>query len=476
MQREWAAAAVARHAEEILDISRSIWRHPEPGMGEYQATKIYRKVCARAGFQFTENLADIPTAFCCEWGSGAPVIAFLGEYDALPGLSQAVPLPVQQPAVGQTCGHGCGHNNLGAGSFGAALALADYLRETKQSGTVRFYGCPGEEDGSGKAFMAEAGVFSGTDACFTWHPGDLNVVVGGGSLAILSVDFSFYGKSAHASSDPELGRSALDAAELTSVGANYLREHISPRARLHYAYQDAGGTAPNVVQAYTRVRYFVRAPRADEAKQIYARLCKVAEGAALMTDTRLEIHLNDCVADYVPNQTLSRVLQQALEDIPAPCYSPEERALAQAFRDTCTPEERRAPYKILQRLEIPESALPKETVLYMGVLPYVPRDGVMGGSTDVGDVSHCVPTAQYFGVTMPVGTPTHGWQTTAVSGSALAETGTLQAAQVLALAAIRTLEDPALLQAAREECQRVTGAKPAGLMEPGQKPVILPRP
>lgn len=474
-QLDWVRAAVESREQEILHISREIWLHPELGLGEYHALEVYRSALRRAGFRVQEGLAGIPTAFCGEWGQGRPVIAFLGEYDALPGLSQSKPEPAPSPIPGQTCGHGCGHNNLGAGAFGAALAVADYLRESGRPGTVRFYGCPGEEDGSGKAFMAEAGCFSGVDACFTWHPSDVNVVVGGGSLAILSVDFAFHGRSAHASSSPELGRSALDAAELTSVGANYLREHIPSRARLHYAYQNAGGSAPNVVQDFAQVRYFVRAPKAEDALQIYARLCNVARGAALMTDTRVEIRLNDCVANYVPNHTLGAVLQQALEDTPLPVYSQKEQALAQAFWDTYSPEERNAPSNMLQRLEL-SPALLEGIVLHRGVLPYVPRDGVMGGSTDVGDVSHCVPTAQFFGVTMPAGTPTHGWQTTAISGSLLAETGTLQAARVLALAGIRVMEDSALLRRAKEECAAATGARPAGLMEPGQKPQILPNP
>ena len=467
---------VDTHAEEIKAVSREIWLHPEPGLGEYQSLEIYRKALIRAGARMTEGLAGIPTAFCGEWGSGKPVIGFLGEFDALPGLSQGVfDAPEYRPVSGQECGHGCGHNNLGAGAFGAAVALAEYLQENHLPGTVRFYGCPGEEEGSGKGFMSEAGCFSDVDACLTWHPSDLNAVVGGGSLAVISVDFIFHGRSAHASSSPELGRSALDAAELMNVGANYLREHMPERARLHYAYQDAGGKAPNVVQSHVCNRYYVRAPKADQAKALYARLCKVAQGAAMMTETEVEIRLNDCVANFVPNQHLSRLLQQVLEELPLPEYTEEERALAAEFQKGYTPGELEHASKMMERLELPRNTVPNG-VFHQGVVPYVARDGVMGGSTDVGDVSHCVPTAQYFGVTMPLGTPGHSWQTTAFSGSTIAEKGMLHAAKVLAVTALRAMTQPGFLNDAMAECLETTGAKPAGLMAPGQKPNVLPRP
>ena len=467
---------VDAHAEDILHINHEIWLHPEPGLGEYHSVEVYLPMLKKAGARISENLAGIPTAFCGEWGSGKPVIGFLGEFDALPGLSQGVwDVPEHRPVPGQECGHGCGHNNLGAGAFGAAVALAEYLQENGLPGTVRFYGCPGEEDGSGKAFMAEAGCFADVDACLTWHPSDLNAVVGGGSLAIISVDFTFHGRSAHASASPELGRSALDAVELMNVGANYLREHIPDRARMHYAYQNAGGKAPNVVQDTAVVRYFVRAPKADVAKEIYARLCKVARGAAMMTETEVDIFLNDCVANFVPNQHLSRLLQQVLEELPLPEFTQEETALAAAFQAEYTPGELDRAQKMMERLELPRDTVPAG-VFHQGVVPYVARDGVMGGSTDVGDVSHCVPTAQYFGVTMPLGTPGHSWQNTAFSGSTIAEKGTLHAAKVLAVTALRAMTQPGFLADAMAECLETTGAKPAGLMEPGQKPMILPKP
>ena len=466
---------VDAHAEEIKRISREIWLHPELGMGEYRALDIYRDALTRAGARITEGLAGIPTAFCGEWGSGKPIIGVLGEFDALSGLSQSVwNKPEHRPVPGQTCGHGCGHNNLGAGSFGAALALAEHLRENNLPGTVRFYGCPGEEDGSGKAFMAEAGCFADVDACLTWHPSDVNAVVGGGSLAVISADFVFHGRSAHASASPELGRSALDAAELMNVGANYLREHIPDRTRMHYAYQDAGGKAPNVVQDTAVVRYFVRAPKAELAKSIYARLCKVARGAAMMTETEVDIVLNDCVANFVPNQHLSRLLQQVLEELPLPEFTAEEQALAAAFQADYTPGELAHAANMMERLGLPKNTVPMG-LFHQNVVPYVPHDGVMGGSTDVGDVSHCVPTAQYFGVTMPLGTPGHSWQTTAFSGSPLADKGTLHAAKVLAVTALRAMTRPGFLAEAMAECVETTGAKPAGLMEPGQKPMILPK-
>ena len=467
---------VEAHADEILHINREIWLHPEPGLGEYQSVEVYLPMLEKVGARITRNLAGIPTAFCGEWGSGKPVIGFLGEFDALPGLSQAIwDQAEHQPVAGQEYGHGCGHNNLGAGSFGAAVALAEYLQENNLPGTVRFYGCPGEEEGSGKGFMSEAGCFADVDACLTWHPSDVNAVVGGGSLAVISVDFTFHGRSAHASSAPEMGRSALDAAELMNVGANYLREHMPERARLHYAYQNAGGKAPNVVQDFVCNRYYVRGPKADIAKNLYERMCKVARGAAMMTETEVEIRMNDCVANFVPNQHLSRLLQQVLEELPQPEFTPEEEALATQFQAGYTPAELAHAKNMMDRLGLPRNTVP-EGLFHRGVVPYVPRDGVMGGSTDVGDASHCVPTAQFFGVTMPLGTPGHSWQCTAFSGSTLAEKGTLHAAKVLAVTALRAMTQPGFLEAAMAECVENTGAKPAGLMDPGQKPNIVPRP
>lgn len=466
---------VEDHAADIVQISRDIWLHPEIGMGEYHALETYRAALTKAGARITEGLAGIPTAFCGEWGSGKPVMAFLGEFDALPGLSQSVwDRPEHLPVSGQQCGHGCGHNNLGAGALGAAVALAEYLKANDIPGTVRFYGCPGEEDGSGKAFMAEAGCFADVDACLTWHPSDVNAVVGGGSLAVMTVDFVFRGRSAHAASSPEMGRSALDAAELMNVGANYLREHMPERARLHYAYQDAGGKAPNVVQDYVCNRYYVRGPKADMAKELYTRLCKVAQGAAMMTETEVEICPKDCVANFVPNQHLSRLLQQVLEELPLPEFDAKEQALAAAFQEGYTPGELEHAGKMMERLGLPKSTVPNG-LFHQSVVPYVPHDGVMGGSTDVGDASHCVPTAQYFGVTMPLGTPGHSWQATAFSGSTVAEKGTVHAAKVLAVTALRAMTQPGFLDDAMAECRETTGAKPAGLMAPGKKPVIMPK-
>lgn len=468
-------AAVERHHTEITDLSHAIWEYAERGMGEYKSTVYYVSLLKELGFSVQENAADIPTAFIGSWGEGKPVVGFLGEFDALPGLSQKGGC-AQRSSLGGECGQGCGHNNLGAGALGAAVALRDYLQENHLPGTVRFYGCPGEEDGSGKVYMAEAGLFSDLDLCLTWHPSSSMVVIGGGSLAICSLDFEFTGRSAHAAATPYLGRSALDACELTNVGANYLREHVIPEARIHYGYRDAGNPAPNVVQDHAVINYFCRAPKAQQLLPILERLKDVARGAALMTGTTLQININDTIANYVPNHTLSQVMQQAMEELGVPTYDEMDLAQAHAFRDTFTEAEKNQYRTMLEDTGLPVDYYSSDDLICPRPMPYVRSDKLMGGSTDVGDASFCAPTAMLSGTTVAMGTPGHSWQMTAQGVTPLADKGTLRAAEIMALTAARAMADPALLEKAKSELISTTGGKPAGLNEPGAKPHILPRP
>ena len=282
----------------------------------------------------TRPAFGIDTAFTASFGSGRPVIGFLGEFDALAGLSQEagrVEKAALQPGGN---GHGCGHNLLGVAAAAAAAAVKEYLEKTGQPGTVIFFGCPGEEGGSGKAFMAREGAFDGLDFAVTWHPSDVNSVRTGSSLANFQVLFQFEGVSAHAAGCPEMGRSALDAVELMNVGSNYLREHIIQEARLHYAVLDTGGYSPNVVQNHAGVLYLIRAPRIGQAKEIYDRVVDVARGAALMTGTQMHYELIKSCANVVPNRVMEQVMYEAMRDVPLPVYTEAEYENAGAFAGT----------------------------------------------------------------------------------------------------------------------------------------------
>ena len=473
-RKQQILAAVAAHQEDILALNHAVWQYAERGMGEYQTADYYVALLHKLGFEVREGVADIPTAFIGSWGAGAPVVGFLGEFDALPGLSQKAGC-AQRQDLGAECGQGCGHNALGAGALAAAVALRDYLRDNGLPGTVRFYGCPGEEDGSGKVFMAEGGLFSDLDLCLTWHPSSTTMVMGGGSLAICSLDFEFTGRSAHAAAAPFLGRSALDACELTNVGANYLREHVIPEARIHYGYRSAGNPAPNVVQDHAVLNYYCRAPRAQDLLPIVERLKDVARGAALMTGTTLRIQINDTMANYVPNHTLSLVMQQVTEELGMPDYDEQDLEQARTFRATFNDAERAQYRAILQEAGQPADFWSAEDLICARPLPYTRSDKLFGGSTDVGDASFCAPTAMLSGTTVAMGTPGHSWQMTAQGDMPLCGKGLLRAAEIMALTAARTMHDPEFLKKCREELAAATGAKPAGLNGPEVKPQIRPR-
>ncbi len=446
-----------KNRDVMLDVGRTMWELAEPGMKEYRSAEYYVKVLTQCGFSVEQGVSGIPTAFVASWGQGKPVIGFLGEYDALPGLSQQAACPEHRELAPGAYGQGCGHNNLGAGAMGAALILRDYLKETGKSGTVRFYGCPGEEYGSGKVFMARDGRFDDLDACLTWHPGDLTQVVGTGSLANISVFFTFRGRTAHAAATPQLGRSALDACELMSVGVNYMREHMPSDARIHYAYKNAGGIAPNVVQDLACVHYFIRSPKIEDAQALYERVQKVARGAAMMTETEVDIQLHEALCDYMPNRTLDAVSQRALEEIGAPDFDAQDVALAGEFRKTFSQEDIDSVAKGIVEMGGAADLVSREDVLHTGVLPYLPLDKCMGGSTDVGDASYCAPTTQINVATCALGTPGHSWQMTAQSGSSIADKGTVAAAEAMALAAAEMVEQPQILEAARQELLKKTG-------------------
>lgn len=433
-------------------LSDTIWLAAECNWRETKSADACKAALRLEGFSIEENPCGMQTAFVASFGDKGPLIAFLGEYDALPALSQAAGEPVQNAAVCGGAGHGCGHNLLGAGSFAAAVAMKDYILETGLQARVKFFGCPAEEDGGGKVFFARAGYFDEADAVFAWHPGSSNYVSGQGSLAIAGVVYRFQGRTAHAAAAPFAGRSALDAAELMSVGCNYLREHIVPEARIHYAYRDVGGTAPNVVQETACVHYFIRAPKVAQMLEIKERVNNVARGAALMTDTVLEITDIDGFSDFVPNVALSELMVQCMKEVGAPDFNSDDEALAAKFAATLSPAEREANLSIGYRAaNLPPHFF--DDKLLDTQIPdfYYEPNHAEPGSTDVGDVSYCASTAQCYYATMALGTGGHTWQMTAQSNSSIGDKGTLTAAKALALAGVRAAADCDLLAKAKAE-------------------------
>ncbi len=449
--------AVEKKQAFFNDVSDKVWGYAEAGMKEYRSAEYMEEAMRKQGFEVKTDISGIPTAFIATAGSGKPIIGFLGEYDALPGLSQEAGCPVKTELEAGAYGHGCGHNILGAAAMAAATALKDYLEENHLPGTVRFYGCPGEEYGSAKAFMARDHQFDDVDACFTWHPGTTNNVWLCGSLANISVFFTFKGKTSHAAATPFLGRSALDACELMSVGVNYLREHIIPEARVHYAYVDVGGIAPNVVQDHAGVHYFIRAPRVSQMMEIYERVQDIARGAALMTGTELTVKIHEGLSDYIPNEALTKVLFRALQEVGAPRFDEEDRRLAAEIRKTLSAEQLESYRNTYAPVEEMQRMIEGGAVLCEEILPYDKACSPMGGSTDVGDTSYCTPTAQISVATEALATPGHTWQITAQSKSSIAYKGLAVAAKAMALGAVYAMEDAEVLKAAKAELVKKTG-------------------
>ena len=444
--------------EKFARVSDAVWAVPELYFKETQSAAILIQALKEEGFAVEEGVDGIPTAFIGTWGTGKPVIGILGEFDALPGLSQEAACPEHRELVPGGPGHGCGHNALGAGAMAAAVAAKDYMERTGLTGTIRYYGCPAEEAGWGKMFLARDGYFDDLDACYTWHPGVGNMVQSTSSLANMCAFFTFRGRTAHAAAAPHLGRSALDACELMNVGVNYLREHVIPEARIHYAYQDVGGSAPNVVQDHAQLKYFIRAPKITQVKEIGERVKDIARGAALMTGTELEIYFSAGMCDYVPNDALSYLLSEALEAVGGPSFDDADRALAKEFFDSYSASEIEASLKRLS-YNYDDWADYRTIPLVEKVGLYKPSDAYGFGSTDVGDASYAAPTAQMNVATYANGTPGHSWQVTAQVGSTITHKALVTVAEAIGLAAILTIERPETVKAAREEYVKETGGK-----------------
>src|SRR6201996_6461540 len=329
----------------FIELSDRVWAMPEVCYTEARSSAEHLAELRHQGLRITENVAGIPTALMGEWGEGGPVIAILGEYDALPGLSQEAGVAEHRPVEANGHGHGCGHNLLGSAALLAATAVKDYLAANGIKGRVRYYGCPAEEGGAAKGFMVRSGAFSDVDVAISWHPSSFAGVNPAASLANTRIDFSFHGRASHAAASPHLGRSALDAVELMSVGVNYMREHMPSDARVHSAILDAGGVAPNVVQAFAKVRYLIRAATLPELAGLIARVRKIADGAALMTETKVTARVVSAVSNLLANTPLERAMQDNLDRIGPPPFDEADRAAAREFQATLTDEDIEAAYR-----------------------------------------------------------------------------------------------------------------------------------
>jgi len=437
----------------LIELAGEIWQHPELGVQETRAASWIAQQLQQAGFAITWGVGQMPTAFVASWGEGRPIIGLLGEYDALPSLSQKVS-PTQDPIQEGAPGHGCGHNLLGVGALGAALAAKEAMEKARVSGTIRYYGCPAEETLVGKVFMARDGVFDDLDAALTWHPGYTNSLWAATSTAMNSFKVNFHGLASHAGGSPEAGRSALDGVQLMDVGVNYMREHVIQEARVHCVITE-GGRAPNVVPPYAQVWYYVRAPNRSQVESIYAWMLDIAQGAALMSGTRHDIDFLTGCYNTLNNDVIGELLMEKMKIVGAPQFSEEEKTLARQLQATFPAgsiEKALKHYK-MTRDEVGDPLCEKV------IAPY-DKGEVMGGSTDVGDVSYITPTAQITTCCEALGTPGHSWQNVVTSGSSIGYKGMMVAAKTLTLTALALATRPDLIQAARQEFERKTAGQP----------------
>ena len=431
------AAAFTALADRVFDT-------PEVAYSERRSCAAHTEMLRKQGFRVTESIAGIPTAVLGEAGEGGPVIAILGEYDALPGLSQRPGAASPEPIDAAGFGHGCGHNLLGSAALSAATAVKDWLKAEGRPGRIRYYGCPAEEGGAAKTYMVRDGLFNDVDIAITWHPASFNAVDDMRSLANTRIDFTFTGKAAHAAGAPELGRSALDSVELMNIGINYLREPMPDAARVHYAYLDAGGEAPNVVQAKATVRQLIRSPDLQGLQSLVERVRNVADGAALMSGTSVSSRVFSGVSNLVANRPLSEAMQTEFEALGPVPFDAGDVAYAEQIRATLGREDIA---DMFERLAMkPDYDLPLCDFIAPLDRPFM--GGI--GSTDVGDVSWAVPTVQARVATSAIGTALHTWQQTAQGKSPAAHKGMLHAAKIMAATARAAFCDDTLRSAAEK--------------------------
>ncbi len=445
-----ATADLQSKYEQYKKTALTIWDYAEMGYKEVKSSALHQQTLKDAGFNVQAGIAEIPTAFVATYGSGKPVIAILAEYDALPGLSQTN--APQKESAGKDAGHGCGHHLFGTASVAAGIAIKKLIEEKKLTGTIKVFGCPAEEGGSGKVYLVRAGFFNDVDAVIHWHPGDANSVTMTSALANKSAKFRFYGLSAHAAASPERGRSALDAVESMDYMVNMMREHVPQETRIHYVITD-GGKAPNVVPDFAEVYYYVRHPKKDDVVAIFDRVVKAAQGAALGTETKMEYEIIGGTHDLLLNKTLAKVMQQNLEKVGGINYTDAEIDYAKKIQSTFTfkyPDYNKA-----------STINPLKIEMNSG-----------GGSTDVGDVSYTVPTVGIRTATWVPGTPAHSWQAVACGGTEIGTKGMMVAAKTMSLTAIDLFTNATIVQQAKEEFIKAKGSYQYKALLGDRKPAL----
>ncbi len=417
--------------EQDKKTTRQLWEYAEIGFKESKSAALHVQHLKEAGFNVTTGVGEMPTAFMATYGSGKPIIGILAEYDALPGLAQEGSNPEKAIIPNKIAGHGCGHDIFGTASVAAGIAIKKLIASGKIKGTVRVYGSPAEEGGGGKVYLVRSGVMDDVDVAIHWHPGNKNEVTMKSALAYKSAKFRFYGVSAHAAGSPELGRSALDAVEAMDNMVNMMREHIPQETRIHYVITN-GGKAPNVVPDFAEVFYYVRHPKRDKVVEIFNRVTKAAEGAAIGTGTTMKFEVIDGTHDLLLNKTLADVMQVNLESIGGIPYTEEEKLFAKSLQKSFLGN--------IPPIEDAQKVFPMKVELTAG-----------GGSTDVGDVSYTIPTVGLSTATWVPGTPAHSWQAVSCGTTDIAAKGMLNAAKVMAMTAIDYFTQPAIIVKAKEE-------------------------
>lgn len=435
--------------EMLISISDKIWDYAELKFEEYRSADLLCEALKAEGFDVERNIDGMETAFIGSFGSGSPVVAILAEYDALDGLSQASGVAHREPVVRGGAGHGCGHHLLGAGALAAAIALKQYMIEHQLAGTIRLYGCPGEEGGFSKTYFARDGYFQDVDCALTWHPAPVNMVIYGSSLANINAYYRFKGISSHAAFSPELGRSALDALELMNVGVNFLREHVPSDVRLHYAITNAGGRSPNVVQAESEEYFCMRSAKSAQMRAIFDRVCDIAKGAALMTGTAVEYEIDSAVSETVPNLTLDQLIYDNFVELGTPAYDESDLTLAEAFR---------AVQSDAARAMIPAPFADKP--IFDVLLPLGKEEEAQMGSTDVADVSWVVPTAQCWVTCAANASQLHSWEMVAQGKTSIAHKGMLHAGKIIAATAADLFQNPEIVANAKRELSERLGGRP----------------
>lgn len=466
--KEYAFKWIENNKKRIIKISDKVWEFAELGLIEVKSSALLSNELEKHGFRVKRGVAGMPTAFVATWGKGKPIIGIMGEYDALPGLSQRK-VPRKEPLEPEKPGHGCGHNIHGASGMAAVIAVKKAMEKHKIKGTIKFFGCPAEENFSGKVYMVRDGYFNDVNAVISHHPGTMNDVSLMSSLAVNSVKFHFYGKASHAGASPEQGRSALDAVELMNIGVNYLREHMIQDARIHYVIEK-GGDQPNIVPSYARNWYYVRAPERDQLDFIYNWILDIAKGAAIMTKTKVKTEFLEGSYNLIPNRTISELIVKNMREIGLPKYNNKVLKFAEEVAKTITPEMKIAQLKKSKRPGW-EKLIDK---LIDDEIPDPWGEGeVSHGSTDVADVSWQSPTVEFSTATWVLGTPAHSWQAVAQSGVELGHISLIFAAKVMAATAIDLLTNKEALNKARKEHgQRIRNKKYKSPIPPEHKPPL----